>query len=504
MTRRAIPGRSVRQALKQAAQRLRTQQAQCQASLQKLDASTNEFVERRGHTLMELAEHYLPEIRRETVLSAFRGIRAELLEVLARKQQREDELHDALQHDEAEAVRLQDELEQVTDQLNEKVDQREQLEEIVAERLKANEDFQVLSKQALSAEQELERNEERIAEIKQEAEEKLPAYDDSRLFRYLYDRGYGTSEYQKEGMTRELDRWIAKLVKFERSKRSYDFLRVTPELMATEVARRRDQFNVLMEKIEAIEEAISDEVGLTEVLREGQQLGTLRDGLVSDLADLEREFTSHHQELLALEGRQNEFYELGVTRMKAFLADMQQSWLEHQSRSTPERQDDELVAEIGWLNEQLDGAKRQSSDLLREQRNWDLRSEGLHDVIKRFLRADFDSRRSIFSDDLEVERLLEDYLHGELGREELWSVLRRYQQFQRVHHDRRDWDDDSWDGEDLGGVLGRVLIEVAGEAMKHAVRRGMRRRGPYRHNYQQKHSRPQLPTPWWFTRGKGF
>lgn len=499
---RAISGRSVGQALQQASEQLRRHQSACQESLRKLDDSSNELIDRRGQTLLELAEHYLPEVNRETVLKTFRGIRDELLDVLARKQRRERQLHEALEQDEAEAVRLKNDLEQVTDQLNEKVAERRRLEEIVAERLKAHDQFQELSQQAITAEHELERNEARIAEIKQEASEKLPAYDDNRLFKYLYDLGYGTAKYDKKGMGRQLDRWVAKLVDYDRSRRGYDFLRVTPELMAAEVVRRREQFNVLMEKLEAIEDEIAAEVGLTEVMRQGQELGTQRDGLVSELSQLEQQFTSHHQELQTLEGTNNDFYEQGVGQMKAFLSEMQHSWLEHQSRSTPDRQDDELVAEIGWQNEQLDKVQRESGQLRQEQRNWDERSQGLQDVVQRFRRADFDSRRSLFDDDLDVERLVGGYLRGEIGSEKLWSMLRRFQEFQQTRYEMPGpgWSvDDSWDSNDLGGVLGRVLIEVAGEAMKHAVRRGMQRRGPHR----QKSGGPGFDFRW-FTQGKGF
>ncbi|MGI9430391.1 MAG: hypothetical protein ACR2NM_17145 [Bythopirellula sp.] len=482
MSGRAISGRSVGQALVQAAEQVRVQQMECQKSLRKLDESSSELVDRRGNTLLELAEHYFPAMSRESVLSSFRGIRDKLLDLLARKQLRERQLHEALEHDEAEAIRIKSSLDELTDQLNAKIAERHNLEQKVAQRLKAHEKFQQISQQALAAEQELTRNEERVAEIKQEASEKLPAYDDNRMFRYLYDRGYGTSAYKKKGLTKRLDKWIAKLVNFGRSKRSYDFLRVTPELMAAEVTRKREQFYVLMEKLESIEEEISDQVGLTRVLNEGQQLSAQRDGLVSELEELEQHFNSHHQELQTLEGTQNDFYEQGVGQMKVFLADMEHSWLEHQSRRTPERQDDELVAEIGWLDEQLDTARRESGQLLREQRNWEDRAEGLQDVLNRFRRAGFDSRRSMFSEDFHVERQIGGFLHGDLGREQLWSELRRYQDFyQPRRNEHRGWHiDDSWDVDDLGGVLGRVLIEVAGEAMKHAVRRGMRRRGPFR------------------------
>ena len=504
MMGRAIAGRSVARALNQAVEELRRQQTECQTSLRRLDEATNEWVERRGKTLLELAEHYLPEVSRDSILVAFRDVRDELLDVLKRKQRRERQLHDALIQDEADATRLKNELEEVTERLNAKVEQRQELEEVVAGRLKEHERFQQLSQEAIAAEHELERNEERIAEIKQEAADKLPAYEKNRLFRYLRDRGFGTAEYKKKGLTRTLDRWVAKMVKYGRSKRSYDFLKVTPELMAAEVTRRREQFNALMDQLEAIEAEISQEVGLTQVWQEGQQLGDQRDDLVDALDKLEEQFNKHHHELLALEGTQNEFYHEGVGEMKKFLSDMEHSWLEHQSRSTPERQDDELVAEIGWLNAKLDDARHQSNELMREQRNWDDRASGLQDVMHRFRRADFDSRRSMFSDEFDVERHVGGFLRGEVGREQLWSAMRRHQFFQRARYEQRGWGiDDSWDTDDLGGVLGRVLIEVAGEAMKHAVRRGMQRRGPYRFS-EKKKSRPQLPTPRWFTKGRGF
>ena len=109
-----------------------------------------------------------------------------------------------------------------------------------------------------------------MAEIRAEAQEKLPSYDKNRLFRYLLDRDYGKPEYKKKGWTRRLDRWVAKLIDYQGARRSYDFLRVTPELMAAEVARRREQFNVLMEQVERIEDEISGEA-LKHAIRRGMQ-----------------------------------------------------------------------------------------------------------------------------------------------------------------------------------------------------------------------------------------
>ncbi len=75
-----------------------------------------------------------------------------------------------------------------------------------------------------------------------EAAEKLPQYDRSRLFRYLHDRGFGTSEYQAAGWVKSLDRWVADLIDFPNARNGYEFLKKAPGLVAAEVARRRDQF----------------------------------------------------------------------------------------------------------------------------------------------------------------------------------------------------------------------------------------------------------------------
>ena len=42
--------------------------------------------------------------------------------------------------------------------------------------------------------------------------------------------------------------------------------------------------SALMEQVEAIEDKIAEEVGLTQVMRKGQELGSQRDQLISEIA----------------------------------------------------------------------------------------------------------------------------------------------------------------------------------------------------------------------------
>ena len=170
-----------------------------------------------------------------------------------------------------------------------------------------------------------------MIEIKKEAAEKLPSFEKSRLFKYLHERAYGTAEYKKKGLTKSLDHWVAKMINYPRAHRSYDFLRITPELVAQEVTRRRDQFNGLMEQVEAIEDRYADEAGLTTVMREGQEVGDRRDRLVASIADQQGLTDKHRQELSALEGSQNEYYLQAVNCLKEFLSHFEDWRLENTS-----------------------------------------------------------------------------------------------------------------------------------------------------------------------------
>lgn len=511
MVTAAQSGVEVGRTLERAVGRVRRQLDEHVVNLTALDQQVSDLVARRGGALLDLARHYLPDMTRETVERTFAEVRDDLREILARKQRRERELQDQLAAAERSADEQEAELGRVTELLNAKVAEREKLEALVAERLHGSDEFKRLSEQAIAAETELERNEERVAESKTEAAKKLPSYERSRLFKYLYDAGYGTSRYQGKGLTRRIDGWVARMIDYPAARRGYDFLRVTPELMEKEVSRRRDEFNELMSQVELIEDRVSDEVGLTDVMRAGQELGAQRDRAVSTVAKAQDEALGLQKSLAALAGSQNEFYAQGLARMQNFLGNLPPGRLESQSRSTPEREDDAIVAEVSFLQGQLNDADQRSALLARDRAAWDERLGGLQSVLQRFRKAEFDSRRSQFVRELDADELTERFIAGQLGAAEMWSRLEGAQHFTPEWHERPSHGRGSEssggpiqiDMGDVSNVLMHVLVEVAGAAMRGAATRGVERRAPTRSQRRISSGRPPFPKRG-FTNGRGF
>ena len=459
--------------------------------------------------MLDLARHYLPDMSPETIQRAFEEVRDDLLEVLARKQRRERDVRDQAAAAEREAEHQEAELARITEALNSKVDERQKLEALVAERLHQTEEFKRLSEQALAAERELQRNEERVAEIRSEAKKKMPSFERSRLFEYLHKAGYGTPDYQANGLTRRLDAWVARMIDYPAARRSYEFLRVTPELIEQEVAQRRERFNELMQQVEAIEDRVSDELGLTAVMRAGQQLGAERDRAVAAAAKAQDEALKKQQELLVLAGSKSEFYEQALARMQNFLTGLPPTRLADQSRSTPEREDDAIVAEVTFLSGQLAEVDQRTALLVRERQQWEERLGGLQFVLQQFRHAEFDSRRSVFAAELNVEGLVQQVLDGQLSPSDLWAAVQRAQQFVPEWHERPGWPPPMGRGMgdvvigEVSQVLLHVLTEVAGAAMRNSAYRGMDRRSASRDQQRKSAGRPPFPQRG-FTRGRGF
>ena len=217
-------------------------QARLEASRGRLSADAqqrNQLDEDRGEALVSLAEHYLPELTRDAIRHAWREIRDDLSSILLRKEDHQRRLAESLTAQSADRRQQEEGLLKLNEQLGQLHQQHQQLVEEIDQRLRQDEQFIALSDRAALAEAALERAEANFAEIDQDAARKLPAYEESTLFRYLRDRGFGTQAYTQRGFTRRMDRWLAKFINYDEARRGYDFLRKTPEQMRKIIAEDR-------------------------------------------------------------------------------------------------------------------------------------------------------------------------------------------------------------------------------------------------------------------------
>ena len=475
--------------------------------LELLDGQMSELVARKGASLLELARYYLPEISRSSIESTFVEIQSSLLEVLGHKERTRAELTTRMSRFVETCAKLEQQLADVTAQLNELVRKREAIEEVVGEQLKQDVEFQRLTREAALAEEVLQKNESRVKELQRSAKEKLPPYQRSSLFRYLLRRKYGTVEYTERGWTRHWDKWVADLIDFPRAKIGYEFLTTTPGLMAKEVARRQTEFRLLMQQVEAIEDRYNDAAGLTAVREVGLKLGSRRDECVAALEATRHEQRRVEDELRQLDQAQDRFYTEALQKFEQFLEQTETGVLQSRAQRTTDPRDDEIVGRITELSRQIEGLKPRIAQAALDRKLADDLASGAELVVSRFRQNNFDSERSSFSPALDVTSELARYRDGLLKPEELWQTIRRQQQFEPTQaeviatgaaHTMAQVLSDPV----MSRVLVNAMVTVAGTALDALAQSSVERRAPERHQQQMDLGRP--PTGGGFTSGDGF
>ncbi|MCA9088351.1 MAG: hypothetical protein KDA90_06910 [Planctomycetaceae bacterium] len=492
-------GDSILRELRSELDELRADAATLRGEHQAADTQLRRLVSDRGAAILDLARHYLPEISRERIEVTFAEVRDDLQQILSRKERQQDVLVGQRDRLRQECERLEGELAGVTAQLSEKVRERELLSRQLADQLAADIEFRQLSATAIAAESELSRNEQRLRELEQDAAENLPDYQQSSLFQYLLQSGYGTETYARRGLTKRLDRWVARLIDYPRAFRSYQFLTSAPQLVREEIERRAAVFHPQMAAVEAFEQRAADAMGLTQVLQAGDELGARRDQLVTLVGEQRSLLHGVEQKLLELEQSQGPFYQEALTRFRQFLERARTEILEQQAARTPEPIDDELVQRIRALTDEIN---RVQPELARQQERCRLAEDqvgGLEFVVRRFQQANFDSPRSQFESSLALRKQLDQYRQRALSREALWDQLRQAQQFEPT------WLEESAQGMAVNAtqvlahpmtqVLMHAMVEAAGVALQAAAQRSVERRSyPSRQRGAQ---RMDTPRPQW-------
>lgn len=466
--------------------------AECRNVASQLDGQMRDLLSRRGENLVELARIYLPEFSRTSIEQTFQAIRGDLLGILARKDSRQGELKAQLLKIETDTAERTRELEDVTRRLNEKVARRENLEAQVAETLKGDSAFQERSKLALQAEENLHRNEQRIGDIENESAKKLPHYEKSRLFLYLYERRFGSLEYKAGEWTRGIDGRVAKLIGYNDAKIGYEYLKKTPKLVGEEVARRRDQFNALMQQVEAIQHEETDKAGLTKVLGEGDALGTERDRLVQEIEQLRRHAESANQGLAELAASQNQFHTEAIEKFRGFLGETKLAILQKRARDTPEPDDDKIVADLMTLDGEIQDINPRLSELDQRRQTSERIQQGLDLVSRRCQKANFDSQRSYFTGSFDVRRLVDRFRDGLLDADTLWQEIRSAQQFRPHWVESRIASGANALTSPTGRVLIGAIFNAANVALQVSASRGVQRRES---GVFPSQSFPSRPTP---------
>lgn len=461
----------------------------------------DELLERRGDSLVKLAQHYLPELTPEAIRQTWSEVQPSFRELLRRKDIATQTTAEELQRLIAAKEQQDAVLVEIDQKLDTATEQRDETAHQVEATLQSDTHFVELSKRAATAEGALERAEANLQEIDQDAARKLPAYRESTLFRYLQEQRFGTSDYKKRGFTRRMDRWVAKMIDFNQAKQSYEFLAETPHRMRQIIAEDRQSLDVVMTELEQRRDTVADQLGLPQRIEQVSDLMRQREDVMDQLDALLAKCNQQQQRLSEIDDPKGVHYQEAIELFRNMLSKVDTRDLERQARLTAEITDDQIVHDLMGVDQKIDSfddATQQRQKALNHDRRF---LEDLGRLLQRFRAAGFDSARSQFTGSLDILEEL-DRSRSAGDAEMLW---------QRIRGNQR-WGPSTMEKvtaiatHPMTQVLINAMAHAAGGAMQeHARRAGRRRSGGYgggRGAWQSSQSRSGrgASSPW----GSGF
>ncbi len=392
--------------------------------------SITKYMNERENCYGQLAAVYLPDLDAASLKTTLKEVQADVQKIFEEKQKRRISLEEIMKSSQTERKKAEAELDIITGKLNAKVKEREKLTKIVSEEINKNKIYTETKSRAKDADSRLKNYEKTSKRTITDAENKLSDYKANKLFMYLADSNFGSSDYSKKGLIAKLDSWVAKVVNYEEGKKSYDILNSVPETIKTETSKKRRDIGRLVGIMQKITNESSDKNGLTKVMAEGTKLGGQREKLLKSIEEFNSAYSASEQERRSLDSTKNNYYAEAVGRLKGYLKGETIEDLKKKALETKDTADDNLVGQIEKIDLNIKELKENASGLKRERDILEERFKGLRSIQHKYSNLEYESGNSYFNSGFNIMPFLVGYLMGQHSQSQLWNHIEKNQNFE--------------------------------------------------------------------------
>ncbi len=420
------PGPEVLRRIAESEAQARKIEADSRQSAQEAAKAVDDLVAGQTTTLRELAQLYLPSLSTDTRRQGWTEMQATVRDIMLRKEDAQRRAKTAVEAAVAVRQAAEGRWNAACDRVNQLTAQCDAIAKQITQQMSTDQEFQTLARRAAEGQARLEQAEANLEEVERDAKDKLPKYDQSKLFKYLHQRQYGKAAYSYRGMTRSLDRWVAQMIDYPKAAAGYHFLTTTPGQMRQLISEQRTAVQSTVAEVESRQAALASSLGLPRAQAEGTQARADQDEAALAVERAREQEASSRTALSKLDGDQCPFYDEAVAVFQKLLERTERTLLESRAAQTPELTDDQIVARLKHLDYEITERRRLLAERTRTADMASQRADAFSQLATRFRRAQYDHPRSLFDDEFDVEGQLWAILDGTTDVERVWQFMRRY------------------------------------------------------------------------------
>lgn len=423
----------------------------------------------------ELAQHYLPRLDDDVERDGWLEMRGVLRDIMLRRDDARRQLETRLQNALTQLASAELQWKQLSELFSAATLKAEELAGLLTQKLISDPDLQRLSREAAEGQAKLEQATANLGDVEAEAKTKLPPYEHSRLFQYLWDSDYDTERYQRRGMSRRIDRWLSRLIDYPGAAASYRFLTSAPKMMRQVIAEQERAVAARVEEVQSRQSAAADSLGLPDVQASVSRLKVEVERAFAAMDAAQKLSVTLKHEQAQLDSPDSIFYRDALTSFQNLLEKTERSIVAARAVDTPELQDDQVVARLRHIDQVVGQKKSQLDQHYAAAEAAEKRTARVNDLLSRCRRAQFGDPKRIFEDSYDLNARLNDLANGVVSGEAMYQEMYRIQRMDSPIADQA--------SAAINGPMGQILIntmaQAAGAALGvYAARAGQQHRLP--------------------------
>jgi chromosome segregation ATPase len=296
-------------------------------------------------------------------------------------------------------------------------------------RLDADAEYLARQQRTREAERIAKHAEDKALHSEQEKDEKGQSYRDDPLFMYLWERHYGTPQYQAWPVTRWLDTRIAKLVDYEGARANYARLQEIPVRLREHAEEKKRDAEAAFAVLRELDEKARQQDGVValETARDEEQ--TILDAVDARIEEAAGRYRQLLERKEAFARGEDEHYRKAVDYVASELRREEMRELRWDAMATPFPDDDLIVNRLFEREQQvqqLESSLNELKDALRQQHK---KLQELESLRSDFRRRRYDQTGYGFADGNLIAAMLGSFLNGTLDQDSLWRVLQQQQRY---------------------------------------------------------------------------
>jgi len=427
-----LSGREALESIDEALGKLRREADALDAGFQKAGDALTKARQTQLALYARIARVRLAELERGELADTLEDVDRRVEEILAARRAAEARLADEIAAAEAKLAELERERTARQAEVAAAAEAVDAAEADAQARLEADAEYRDKLAAADRSDAVADQAEEKARAAETDRVEKGRPYEADPVFAYLWNRGFGTARYRAWPIARLLDRWAARTVDYEAQRRNYHLLTEIPTRLAEHAARMREIADRDIEAARELERAAAEAAGVPQRRRE-------LEAAEARLAEADRaieEQESRLDELIEKRARfasgEDDFSTECTTLVAAALRREDLSSLRKRTARTPSPEDDALVDELEALEDEIEDIEQERIQYRRLHQLQRERMLALEDIRKRFKQSRYDDVRSAFVNAALIHMLLDRFVGGSVGADEVWEAIRRQQRFRQI------------------------------------------------------------------------